>query len=194
MLAFVRETLSRVCPTPMLPRNVDSATRMTARRESSKIHDARRRGGYTLLEVLVILLVLGALAAVLVPQYGKALNDTQTQKLKSSLRDLRFDIAQYRSKALIDGRPAFPSHAELVMSAQTLRRGLPLNPYTHQTAIQQVSKDAAKDRSVVHADQFGWNYFADPKANPPIAVIYANCEHATSDHAESGDLLSANRQ
>jgi type II secretory pathway pseudopilin PulG len=63
--------------------------------------------GITILEVVVILLILGIIAAVLVPQFKVMINQSREGRTKSNLGDLRGALAIYYS----DNFGLFPSDA-----------------------------------------------------------------------------------
>jgi general secretion pathway protein G len=51
---------------------------------------------YTLVEICIIMVILGVLAAVLIPQFGQAATEARTAALCGSLDDVRADIELYR--------------------------------------------------------------------------------------------------
>jgi len=51
---------------------------------------------FTLVEILIAVLILTILAAIVVPQYTNASQDTKLANLKSSLKSIRAQLALYR--------------------------------------------------------------------------------------------------
>lgn len=55
-----------------------------------------RKGGFTLVEILVVVVLLGFLAAIIVPQFTGASNETRTAALFTDLRRIRSQIEYYK--------------------------------------------------------------------------------------------------
>ena len=54
------------------------------------------KNGFTLVEILVIVVLLGILAAIIVPQFTGASNETRTSALLTNLRRIRTQIEFYK--------------------------------------------------------------------------------------------------
>jgi len=120
------------------------------------------RKGFTLVEILIVVIILGILAAVVIPQFTEASNDARASALNSDLQTVRSQIelykiqhndtlptdettivAQLTSKTLVDGT---------VNAAGTFGPYLqqfPTNPYTNTNTVGAATA----------ADQ-GWIYVA----------------------------------
>jgi type II secretory pathway pseudopilin PulG len=59
---------------------------------------ARRRVRYTLVEIVVVVVILGLLGAVLVPQFSRAGVATQEDQLSEQLRTVRAAVELYRAQ------------------------------------------------------------------------------------------------
>lgn len=57
---------------------------------------ARRGAGFTLIEILIVIVVLGIIAAVVVPQLTTAADDAKLDALKANLQLVRSQIELYR--------------------------------------------------------------------------------------------------
>lgn len=55
-----------------------------------------RNGGFTLVEIMVVVVLLGILAAIVVPQFTGASNETRTSALSTDLRRVRSQIEYYK--------------------------------------------------------------------------------------------------
>jgi len=55
-----------------------------------------RKGGFTLVEILVVVVLLGILAAIVVPQFTGASNESRTSALLTDLRRIRSQIELYK--------------------------------------------------------------------------------------------------
>ena len=54
------------------------------------------RNGFTLIEILIVVIILGILAAIVVPQFSSASTDARNSSLSSTLATLRMQIQTYR--------------------------------------------------------------------------------------------------
>ena len=54
------------------------------------------KGGFTLVEILVVVVLLGILAAIIVPQFTGASNETRASALATDLRRVRSQIEFYK--------------------------------------------------------------------------------------------------
>lgn len=68
------------------------------------------RGGFTLVEVLVVVIVLSVLALVVVPEFSNATTSTKDATLKANLRAMRSQIALFK----IEHNDSYPSFATFV--------------------------------------------------------------------------------
>lgn len=147
---------------------------------------------FSLLEVLVVVVVLGILAAVVVPRFTGVQDEARASALQSALGGVRSGLATFRTNALISGTDPYPTIAQLEANGTVIQGDLPVNPYTNLRDVQEVSEAAAHARSVINTGAFGWNFFVDADADPPVAVFYANSDALTTVPDGSGGFLCAN--
>ncbi|MEN0021524.1 MAG: prepilin-type N-terminal cleavage/methylation domain-containing protein [Planctomycetota bacterium] len=150
------------------------------------------RKAFSLVEVMVVVLVIGILAAVVVPRFAGATEQARTAAVESSLGSVRTAIANFRARAMITGSTPFPTAAQLSATGPVLRTGTPSNPFNNQSGVQSVSRAAAEARLVSNTSSFGWNYFVDNSSDPPVAIFYANSEEVTTTEDSSGTAVPAN--
>lgn len=55
-----------------------------------------KKTGFTLVEILIVVIILGILAAIVIPQFTEASNDARTSALSSDLQTLRSQIELYK--------------------------------------------------------------------------------------------------
>ena len=67
----------------------------------------RRRAGFTLIEILIVVVILGILAAIVVPQFSNASLVARENTMKDDLRYLRTQVLVYKAQH-IDTSPGYP--------------------------------------------------------------------------------------
>ena len=55
-----------------------------------------RRGGFTLIEILIVVIILGILAAIVIPQFAGASQSAKLSTLQSNVQTLRSQVALYQ--------------------------------------------------------------------------------------------------
>lgn len=138
------------------------------------------RRAFTFVEIAVVIIIIGILVAMVVPQFGNVSDDARTAATQGTLASVRASIAAFRTARLLAGGDPFPTHAELTTLGTVTEQAIPPNPFTGVSGVQLVSPGDATARAVSHADQYGWNYYVDNQATPPVVIIYANCENNTT--------------
>lgn len=146
---------------------------------------------FTLVEVLIVVVILGVLAAVAIPRFASASDDAKTGAAQSTVAGVRSSIATYRTSAVIQGNEPYPTLAQLG-DGSVLKFDVPLNPFSGVGGIQSVSEAQADARGVSNATTAGWNYFVDNVATPPAAIFYLNSTDETTASDGNGGTLTAN--
>ncbi|MCC6679790.1 MAG: prepilin-type N-terminal cleavage/methylation domain-containing protein [Phycisphaeraceae bacterium] len=122
------------------------------------MHAIRQRsaGAFTLVEILIVVVILGILAAIVVPQFTSASEETRANAVKMDLHRIRQQIEIYKSQhddpPTVDG---FVNQMTLSSDANgdTAAIGtdgypfgpylatLPFNPYTKTNDVVDISED-----------------------------------------------------
>ena len=58
--------------------------------------EMKRKSGFTLVEILVVVVILGILAAIVIPQYTDASTEVKTSALSADLRRVRTQLELYK--------------------------------------------------------------------------------------------------
>lgn len=123
------------------------------------------RTGFTLVEILIVVIILGILAAIVIPQFTEASNDARNSALVSDLQTLRSQIELYKIQHL----DVLPSAASvgfvLAMTGQTDIDGdagttygpylqkMPTNPFNNlDTVVVEAGTDS------LGGGQTGWHF------------------------------------
>lgn len=139
------------------------------------------RRAFTLLEVLIVVVVLGILAGIVVPQVTQASSTARMSAAQSSLATFRAGIASFRASAVIAGTAPYPTLAELTTAGAIVAGDVPANPFNDSRVVQAVSQAQANARSVT--GNAGWNYYVDNASTPPVAIIYLNSADTVINNA-----------
>ena len=131
--------------------------------------------GFTLVEVLIVVVIMAVLAAVVVPQFGASTEDAKQSTGEFNVSTLRSIIQTYRGQH--NGlSPTLTAGALPGLTAKTLANGtvdtsgpygpylldFPENPFTGNTVVAATTKTNATiaDTDVTSAGAGGWLYNA----------------------------------
>lgn len=76
-----------------------------AKKRVGRVHRSTR--GFTLVEILIVVIILGILASIVIPQFSNASHEVREAMLKDDLRFLRTQIAVFRAQHR-DISPGYP--------------------------------------------------------------------------------------
>lgn len=138
-----------------------------------------RKTGFTLVEILIVVVILGILAAIVVPQFVNASDSAIKGALQSQLQTISSQIELFR----VQNGGMYPDDDSLgddamlgdnnqgwgIMVGGEYLKEVPINGYTKSGVID--GSDTAKDTSeaATRADDNGW-YFATAadSGSPPL--------------------------
>jgi general secretion pathway protein G len=136
----------------------------------------RARGGFTLVEILIVVVILGILAAIVIPQFTDASTQAKESSLKSNLQTMRSQIELYKVQHN-NTPPTFDDFVDQ-MTAQTDvdgATGTDYGPYLQQVPENPFNESSDLDESGTAGDDGGgWEYDEDDGS------IYAD---DSNDHA-----------
>jgi len=125
----------------------------------------RNKSGFTLVEILIVVIILGILAAIVIPQFTNASNDARRSSVSSQLQTLRSQIELYKlqhaerwptANGLIDGAWDWTKLTQ--KTDITGAAGVDFGPY-----LQQIPMNALNNSTVVVSQA------ADPAVGDNVA-------------------------
>ena len=86
------------------------------------MYAARRlaKKGFTLVEILIVVIILGILAAIVIPQFTSASDDARKNSLTSQVQTLRSQIELYKLQHTTDGSELFATGTNATTTWQEL--------------------------------------------------------------------------
>lgn len=124
---------------------------------------ARRNRAFTLVEILIVVVILGILAAVVIPQFVNASDEAQVGNVETQLRTLRTQVQLFRAQSDTNDFPALVEGdddgavAWAAMIDEQLLQAAPVNPRTNSSTITFTDNTGVDGMDEAMADgDVGW--------------------------------------
>lgn len=130
-----------------------------------------RRNGFTLIEVLIVVIIMAVLAATIIPQFSSSTSDAKTSSLKFNLHTIRSQIEMYKVHhmnkvpllATFTDQMTKPTDVNGATTGSNLIYGpyfqgqVPANPFNGNNTLVAVAT-AGKEPTGIVAGGAGWQY------------------------------------
>jgi general secretion pathway protein G len=123
----------------------------------------RNARGFTLVEILIVVIILGILAAIVIPQFTNASNDARNNSLSSTLQTVRsqlelFKIQHGDKPPVAAGMWAIMTGKSNTTDTQNVNTSGVFGPYLQQAPVNPLNGQSAVGASA--STTVGWVYTA----------------------------------
>jgi len=119
-----------------------------------------RAKGFTLIELVIIIVVLGILASVAIPKYKNIVAESKEAACKGALGSLRSGASIYYANAAVTtGNATWPPLDSLSTVGVVMEHAIPSNPYQLETSAPDSIVTGVTKGTIV-GTRGGWAYLA----------------------------------
>lgn len=124
-----------------------------------RFNKANNQGGFTLIELVIIIVVLGILAAVAIPKYQDITGEAKEAAGRAALGSIRSGVTIfYANQAVTTGTAIWPTQVELETYGTVMATAMPKNPYqTDANAPDSICTGVTRG-VLVAGGRGGWAY------------------------------------
>jgi len=122
-----------------------------------------KQSGFTLVELVIVIVVLGILAAVAVPRFFDFTGDAKDAACKGALGGVRSGVSTFYAHSATPaggGQAAFPTLLQLAAPGTVMADAMPDNPYSTGASKNAVVAGVTKGTPVTAGTTGGWCYKA----------------------------------
>jgi len=125
----------------------------------------RGKNGFTLVEILIVVVILGILAAIVVPQFTDASNEAKLSSLCCDLQTLRSQIELYKIQhndippTIAGFSDQLTGYTDVDGSVQLAAGPGVYGPYIQKIPVNQFNDDdTVQNNGAIGDDSGGWEY------------------------------------
>ena len=141
----------------------------------------KAKQGFTLIELMIVVAIIGILAAIAIPKFADLINKSKEGATKGALSSVRSALQVYYG----DNEGWFPADNLAILTAGAKYINaipvakLPGNGHADASTVFAFSSTTAAGvfQPGASADSGGWAYFSDPAVAVMWGTFVANCTH-----------------
>jgi MSHA pilin protein MshA len=132
--------------------------------------------GFTLIEVVIVIVVLGVLSSVAVPKFQDLALQAKENACRASLSTMRQSIVLWQANNIIKtGTKSYPARDSVATVGVVLAQAIPVNPFQSRTNAPD-SIVTGVTKGVVVGTRGGWAYKASsgeiwPNTSSSVTVV-----------------------
>jgi type II secretion system protein G len=119
-----------------------------------------RASGFTLVEITIVVIILGILAGIVIPQFSSASQDSRTSALAAQLQAVRSAIAVYRMQHM-DQSPDLSTSWTPLMTQTNAQGGTSGNtlvgPYLQEVPVNALTGGSSVSTAAAKGVDWVWN-------------------------------------
>ncbi|MDD5132720.1 MAG: type II secretion system protein [bacterium] len=104
---------------------------------------SKHHAGFTLVELLIVIVILGILAAVVIARFGGATRETREASLKGNLKTIRASLEAYKANSHSNCYPTVLDDlwdgTALDVDSKTFLERIPIDPFFRKKTVYQVT-------------------------------------------------------
>jgi len=140
--------------------------------------------GFTLVEILIVVVILGILAAIVIPQFSQASTEARENSLRANLQTIRSQIELYKIQHN-DNEPTFANFVAQMTGTTDIDgaatgsdfgpylQQIPVNPFTNTNTLDNTG-NAGDDVAAWEYDETDGSFNADDSGTDAAGVDHAD--------------------
>ena len=140
-----------------------------------------KQSGFTLVELLVVIVILGILSAIVITRFAGASKDAKEANLKANLNGLRSQLEIYKARSASNDYPA----SLVALSSEGYIRKVPNDPFYKKneeaaTLTAETGEGTSAGGWVYDSDEgiLFVDIRSDDPAGPPMDISWGECYSA----------------
>ncbi len=121
--------------------------------------------GFTLVEILIVVIILGILAAIVIPQFTEASSEARVSNLMTNLQTIRSQLLLYKTQHLEDYPDDFADQMTQYTDVNGNTNATPDSDYPYGPYLQSVPANPISGSNVVREVTGASTTFSAPEAD-----------------------------